>query len=119
MRKTRRITYKKTHRKNKTIKCRKNTRRCKYRRKRALYGGGKETKPQPKIKKSYSDNDDILDTLFPITRGNIANPPLFHIGDGKIIQARPVPDGPGLVNTFANSRKITPAEEKRLLKKFE
>lgn len=44
MRKTRRITYKKKYRKNKTIKCRKNTRRCKYRRTRKQYGAsGKRT----------------------------------------------------------------------------
>lgn len=43
MRKTRRITYKKKNRKNKTIKCRKNTRRCKYRRTRKQYGSGKRT----------------------------------------------------------------------------
>ena len=116
MRKTRRITYKKKYRKNKTIKCRKNTRRCKYRRKRSLYGAGKKRRPLQKSKKANSRN--IFKNFYPITRGNLANPPLFHLA-GEITQARPVPDGTGLANTFANDGNITPAKERRILEEFE
>ena len=117
MRKTRRITYKKTNRKNKTIKCRKNTRRCKYRRKRALYGGGKEETNPPKKTATYHSGN-IFKNFYPITRSkNITDPPLFHLA-GEITQARPVPDGASLANTFADDGKITPAKERKVLKGF-
>jgi len=115
MRKTRRITYKKKNRKNKTIKCRKNTRRCKYRRKRSLYGGVKETNPQQKIEKYHSGN--IFKNFYPITRGNPKKPPLFHLA-GEIVQAQPVPPGASLANTFANDGQITPAKERKILEEF-
>jgi len=116
MRKTRRINYKKKYRKNKTITCRKNTRRCKYRRKRSLYGGGKETKPQPKTAKYHSGN--IFDNIHQLTNKTPEdNQPLFKFA-GKVTQARRVPDGPGLANTFASKEKITPAKEKGVLKGF-
>lgn len=106
MRKTRRITYKKTNRKNKTIKCRKNTRRCKYRRKRALYGGVKETK-------YHSGN--IFDNIYQLTNKTPEDDrPLFNFA-GRVTQARRVPDG---VDPFANDGKITPAKEKNVLKGF-
>ena len=80
-----------------------------------MYGGGKETKSQQKRAKYHSGN--IFDRFYPITRGDIANPPLFHLA-GEITQARPVPDGASLANTFADDGKITPAKERKVLKGF-